>query len=180
MDNLRIVFLDIDGVMQDGYRVSQQVRNLGQLQAEVARRANDPTHLNLGTDDIAAVLLDWRQEAVDAVRTICERAGARVVIHSSWRLYSDDDYMRALLRIRGLDPWYLGNVPKVPWDKESAISTWLWAMGRDVEGFAVIDDQCLNGFGKHLVMPKSTLAMSDVPSIVSALGLPADGPWLGG
>ena len=64
----RIVFLDIDGVLQPFTNLKRFDCNLQAVKKEVAKKLNDNSYLDDDGYNIAAVYLDWHQEAISNLK----------------------------------------------------------------------------------------------------------------
>jgi len=114
-ENLKVVFLDIDGVLQPRtqYRF-EHIRNgeMPQLCADLTKRLGyDYSALMEASStsmyDIAAVYYDWDKESVALMKELLESEGAVIVLSSDWREFGMD-VMEMLLGIWGLDRFIYG------------------------------------------------------------------------
>lgn len=102
----RIVFLDIDGVLQPFTNLKRFDCNLQAVKKEVAKKLNDNSYLDDDGYNIAAVYLDWHQEAIGNLKKLLDESKAKIVITSNWR-YLGFDYLKRLFKIHGLDKYLL-------------------------------------------------------------------------
>ena len=102
----RIVFLDIDGVLQPFTNLKRFDCNLQAVKKEVAKKLNDNSYLDDDGYNIAAVYLDWHQEAISNLKKLLDESKAKIVITSNWR-YLGFDYLKRLFKIHGLDKYLL-------------------------------------------------------------------------
>ena len=102
----RIVFLDIDGVLQPFTNLKRFDCNLQAVKKEVAKKLNDNSYLDDDGYNIAAVYLDWHQEAISNLKKLLDESKAKIVITSNWR-YLDFDDLKRLFKIHGLDKYLL-------------------------------------------------------------------------
>lgn len=102
----RIVFLDIDGVLQPFTNLKRFDCNLQAVKKEVAKKLNDNSYLDDDGYNIAAVYLDWHQEAIGNLKKLLDESKAKIVITSNWR-YLGFDYFKRLFKIHGLDKYLL-------------------------------------------------------------------------
>ena len=102
----RIVFLDIDGVLQPFTNLKRFDCNLQAVKKEVAKKLNDNSYLDDDGYNIAAVYLDWHQEAISNLKKLLDENKAKIVITSNWR-YLGFDYLKRLVKIHGLDKYLL-------------------------------------------------------------------------
>jgi hypothetical protein len=126
---VKLVFLDIDGVVNpgtlvwDGHQTTEEYRS--------------------GTHDYRA-LADLDETAVKRVNRLCRETGAVVVISSTWRILHRLSDIRGWLLKKGLTVPIIGTTPKTGGPRGRQIQEWLDTtrdMGRDtVESFVILDD----------------------------------------
>lgn len=80
---MKIIFLDIDGVLQPDTQ-KRFKHDLEALKASFA--AQNQEFENLDKYDIGAVYYDWDKTAVELMKKLCAKTGARFVISSDWRM----------------------------------------------------------------------------------------------
>lgn len=102
----RIVFLDIDGVLQPFTNLKRFYCSLQAVKKEVAKKLNDNSYLDDDGYNIAAVYLDWHQEAISNLKKLLDESKAKIVITSNWR-YLGFDFLKRLFKIHGLDKYLL-------------------------------------------------------------------------
>lgn len=149
-----VLFLDFDGVMQPDYDKSHEMPSdeFCALRAWAAEKYEDEGFLQVGNDDIAAALRDWTNEAVESIRRIVEEGDARIVISSSWRFYDEDDNLRCLLKLRGLDRYFAGALSRShSLEREDAMRLYLAQHPRSVRNYVAVDDAKLVGLDDHFV-----------------------------
>ena len=113
MDKIKVIFLDIDGVLQP-YKAGQGGERFKvdrhKLVADLTEKHNiDYSQYN--EYDVAAVYCDWDQEALSILKNILIKAGAKIAVSSDWREPKNPNKMRDLLRIHNLDEYYIGDTP---------------------------------------------------------------------
>jgi hypothetical protein len=121
---VKIVFLDIDGVLVNG-------------RSMFVRKGNFPT---------------GDPPCVKALNAITEATGAAIVITSTWRLESSLAELRAMLKEWGVTGDILDVTPTMlERERADEIRAWL-QKHREASAFVVIDDQAIGyGFEAHLV-----------------------------
>ena len=149
-----VLFLDFDGVMQPDYDKSHEMPldEFCALRTWAAENYEDEGFLHVGNDDIAAALRDWTNEAVEGARRIAEEGDARIAISSSWRFYDEDDNLRCLLKLRGLDGHFAGALSRShSLEREDAIRLYLAQHPCSVRNYVAVDDAKLIGLDGHFV-----------------------------
>lgn len=141
-----IVFLDIDGVLQPTDSQKRFDHDLEKLQEEYAEK--DEGYRTLCRYDIAAVLYDWDQAAVENLRRLLEETEAEIVVSSDWRSHDTPHKMPLLLRIHDLEKYYAGQT----------VASSLYAGYRageifeyllehpDISRFVILDDRYMKEF----------------------------------
>ena len=124
---MKIVFLDIDGVLQPA-RSRKRFEHINEIE-EVASRleARNPDYeyrayvtaeqgphgtpysRNIRRYNLAAVYFDWSKSAVAYFTDILQKSDAKIVISSDWR--DEGEYaIKLFLSVYGLDKYYYGLV----------------------------------------------------------------------
>lgn len=107
----RIVFLDIDGVLQPGSQKRfDHPRDVPDLTRELEARCGGKypysrwcNTIEMDDMDLAAVFYDWDSDAVERLRYALDVLDARIVLSSNWREFHGFKAMSALFAIHGLD-----------------------------------------------------------------------------
>lgn len=124
---IKIVFLDIDGVLQPTWS-QNRFEHINEIE-DVARRLETrnsnyeyhayvtaeegphgaPYSQNIRRYNLAAVYFDWSKSAVTYLADILEKSDAKIVISSDWR--DEGEYaVKLFLSVYGLDKYYYGLV----------------------------------------------------------------------
>jgi len=106
---LKVVFLDVDGVLKPYYAKGRFEVDREELQKKLTKQ--------LGIDymiydryDIASAFADWNKDAVERIRNILAETNAKIVVSSDWRSKKLPYRMRDFLRIWDLhEYWYADN-----------------------------------------------------------------------
>jgi len=107
----KIVFLDIDGVLQpftehrfdhmEEEKMQAMYDRLEEAHQRDYRKYHNSYYKGYGKYDVAAVVYDWHSEAVEQLKRILDTTGAKIVLSSAWR-NEDMEGMKDLFRITKL------------------------------------------------------------------------------
>lgn len=99
MQNIKVVFLDIDGVL------------------------NNAVHLVHSTKHMC---LEWDPNCISNLKRILDTTSAKIVVCSSWRAGQDLESLTSLFELYGLGKYILGFTPFLGWenDDDKQITTW--------------------------------------------------------
>lgn len=170
----KVVFLDIDGVLQPSWSNARFEHDLDETVEALVEERQDGIYRLLDPYDVAAVRWDWDEGAVERVRKLCEQTGASIVVESDWREYVDEDGMRALLAIWGLDEHFAGNAAggqgpgRIP--KDVAITDYVESRYGEIGSYVVIDDRCVFSDMRRQVQPISAFDEADLERALAILG----------
>lgn len=164
---MKIVFLDIDGVLQP-FGASERFNHvLDEAVEDICRETGDGVYRSMDKYDVGAAKWDWDASAVGLLKELLDATGAVIVVESDWRLFNDERQMAALLRLQGLDGYYAGNVPEGP--KDAAIGAYLEEHDGEIESYVVIDDRPVTGFGNRQVQTRNKLSADDAGKAIEIL-----------
>ena len=97
----RIIFLDIDGVLQPTSSQKRFDHDLEALRERLAERSG-AKYREVNPYDLGAVVHDWHVGAVARLRALCEDHGAKIVVSSDWRQQRSVAQLQALFRLHDL------------------------------------------------------------------------------
>ena len=107
---MKVVFLDIDGVLQP-YNVPLRFDNLSIKKIDELSRKWDVDYSKYNINEISSVYYDWDELAIARLKYILKETNARIIMSSEWRSKEQLYKMRDLLRIHYLgDYWACDNV----------------------------------------------------------------------
>lgn len=132
-----VVFLDIDGVLQPTSSQHRFEHDLDILRDRLATEV-DTGYRALDKYDIGAVRYDWHDGAVRNLKTLCQQAGASVVVSSSWREGKTLEVLRMLFWIHDLDKLIVDKTAELG-ARDLEIEEFLVAH-RETKRFVVLDD----------------------------------------
>lgn len=137
---MRVVFLDIDGVLNS-----------------VGFRPENPQGLR-----------DWLSETnVRALRRIVESTGAAIVLTSSWRITMAIEEIASALSDRGVHVNIIGSTPSLaPGSRAAEIALWLRSTDLRVEAWIAVDDDWIGAGDQYFRVSKiSGLTDADADEI---------------
>ena len=173
----KVVFLDIDGVLQPftQYRF-EHIQN-GDLERvyEELQQKTGVDYRQYDKYDVAAVYYDWDLHAVSELKRVLDTTAAKIVLSSSWR-DETDDRMRDLFRIHGLEQYFIGGTKLLEFERD--ISPYLAVLNLtddmlycarsveillylhehpEIKRYVAIDDMTLKGLGENFVQTTARL-----------------------
>ena len=140
-DERKVVFLDIDGVLQPTTAQDRFKHDMEALKKELAEKYNDCHFLELDKYDVAAIYYDWDKKAVDFLHKLLSECDAEIVISSDWRTTKNIEDMKSLMKIHGLDVYITEMLPQThdfSWKYED-IPVYL-SEHPNLKSYIVIDD----------------------------------------
>ena len=161
---MNILFLDIDGVLQ-AYNATERFNNdLNKLQKELAVKYNDEKYLLMDKYDLGAVVFDWNHSSLTLLKEVLDDNQCRIVVHSGWREWKNEGDMERLLRLQGLDKYYMGDVEMG--DKSKAIQKYL-SEHPEITNYVVVDDdkRVTENFSNHMCLMDRLLKQADIERI---------------
>ena len=138
-----VIFLDIDGVLQNYGSQDRFEHDLEALRRRLADDFGDASYLDMSKYDLGAVRYDWDRDAVERLRRLCEDFGAEIVVSSDWRTGKSVDVLKAYFRIHGLHHYVTDKTGKsegAPRYRMGEVKDYLDAHP-EIERFVIIDDR---------------------------------------
>ncbi len=158
----KVIFLDIDGVLQPIRSSLRQGEDLAQLKIDLAKKYDDDKYLEFNECDIGAVYYDWKKDSVHLLLKLIKETDAEIVLSSSWREYHNIENMRRLMRLWDLDVYLTDYTPRAN-GRDEEIQKYL-SSNNDIEEYVVIDDLYDNKlwrFGKNFIYIQNDFSQSD-------------------
>ena len=163
---LRIVFLDIDGVLQPTSSQKRFQHDLDALRESLAERFGTE-YRDVNEYDLGAVVHDWHAGAVARLRALCEDHDAKIVVSSDWRLQRSVAQLQALFRIHDLHQLVVDRTSDAqgpPQYRAGEVKQYL-DTHPEIERFVIIDDRYRTEFDRlfphHFVHTGSFIDESD-------------------
>ena len=150
MENIeKVIFLDIDGVLQP---LSSQKRfkyDLDELRKDLANKYQDEEYLKMDKYDLGAIYYDWFKESVELLRQLCDKTNAKIVISSNWREYSDLSRLKKYFKIYELDSYVIDVTPilSYPLERADEVEQYL-KDNQNIKKFVIFDDAFTTVFEK--------------------------------
>lgn len=157
--NKKILFLDIDGVIQ-GYNTNSRFEmDETKLRNYLISKYNDPIYSEIDYYDLSAAYFDWDEIALGYIKDILRSHNAYIVIHSGWRESVKKEHLIALFKLYDMDGYILDVLPSGK--KETVIQNWL-KENSDISNFMVIDDDnMVDSFGWNYCRSYNVFDISD-------------------
>ncbi len=134
----KVVFLDIDGVLQPGGRQFRFDHNLDELQKKFGEK--NPEYLKMDKYDIGATYYDWDLEAVELLRNLLIMNEAKIVISSAWRTSKNLDQLKLLFNFYELDNYIIDATPILYLKGRAAEIQQFLDEHPEIEKFVILDD----------------------------------------
>lgn len=168
---MKIVFLDIDGVLQPYDHTERFNHDLQETVKEIAEKYSDKIYFTMDPYDVAAVYYDWDDKAVRLLSSCLDETNAKIVISSGWRDFNNEEQLKALFKIHALDRYITDVLPKGI--KEKVIKNYLQDHSESIEGYIVLDDYDMtSAFGPHMVTTYDSLTEGNKTKMMEALQNP--------
>jgi hypothetical protein len=148
-DFQKVIFLDIDGVLQPVCSQKRFRYDLDQLRKDLANKFKDEEYLTLDKYDLGAIYYDWDKEAVNLLKQLCEKTGAKIVISSNWKDFADLSRFKKYFKIHGLDDYVVGVTPSFSYPKgrDDEIEQYL-KENPNIKKFVIFDDSYIDRLSK--------------------------------
>ena len=132
---MKVVFLDIDGVLQPDtqYRFQHDLDQLKQDHILI-----NPEFETIDKYDLGAVVHDWVPNSVQLLTQLLEDTGAKIVISSAWRTGKTVRYLQLLFSVYNLDVYVVGKTPELRY-RGDEIAAYLQE-NPEIDQYVIIDD----------------------------------------
>ena len=135
---MKVIFLDIDGVLQPYGSGARFEVNKEELRERLSEKMNiDYTIYD--RYDVAACYCDWDRAAVDRIKRIIKKTGAKIVISSDWRNEEKKNKMKDFLKIWNLNEYWVGETDYYDEEKMSVADEYVKNLITDTSTSKYID-----------------------------------------
>ena len=135
----KVIFLDIDGVLQPIGKQTRFKHDMDKLKIQLAEQYQDEEFLNMDKYDVGAVYYDWDKPAVERLRNLIKTVDAQIVISSDWRRSNPFPKINYLFKIHDLDSFITGQTPISGKCRCEDIAQYL-KLNNDIQNFVILDD----------------------------------------
>lgn len=144
-----IIFLDIDGVLAQKKMFSPYEPDPF-LKERLVKAKNDPGIGRLPDTLVNQIFHHFDPESCGLIRMLCQAYDAKLVITSSWRLFYNEEQLRAIINIFDLGAYMIGATrPGLP--RYQVIREYI--VEHDVKRYVVVDDLNMSRqFPNHFVL----------------------------
>ena len=164
----RIVFLDIDGVLQPYSNQYRFDHNMKETINYLCEKYNDEIYRQMDIYDVCAAFYDWDDVAIGILTKILRVTKSFIVVHSGWKEYNDLKKMKALFRLYNLDDYVIDVCDKG--DKIKVVNKYLEEHNDEIEEYIVTDDEDMTtSFGYHFIRTSNFLNSKNYEHCVKVL-----------
>ncbi len=176
---MKVIFLDIDGVLQPygaEYRF-YEINNAAKALVEKLSRKHNIDYSQYSIYDVLAAYYDWDDQAVARLKYILDTTSSRIIVSSDWRSTQYLNKMRDLLTIRGLGEYWLAD-NKTEILSESRVEKRAREIQESLkryspDNYLVLDDmrELKNYFPNNMVLTHNCLSINDMHESIKILKL---------
>ena len=125
--------------------------------------------------DVCAVYVDWSKEAVERLKYILDYTNSSIIISSNWRDPNNKYKIRDLLKIQGLDKYWVDDNPYIinqgSYHKERASEINSSISKYNINNYLILDDmvELIRYFPDNFVCTKNFIKEEDVERSIKIL-----------
>ena len=134
----RIVFLDIDGVIDTGISRTHPLPDR-QLLEELSEKTGNPVYRTMNPGDVSAAL-QWDKESMENLKSFLDEFDAVVVMESTWVLTNSLEEIKALFALWDMDSYIIGIIPDRR-RKDAGIDQYVREHAREMGNYLIFDDR---------------------------------------
>jgi hypothetical protein len=143
----KIIFLDIDGVLQPYGSELRFKHKLREERDELAK--TDPVYASMCAYDIGACRYDWEPGAVNYLQRLCNECNADIVITSDWKSFNKRlEMLQALFRFYDLHERVIAMTitPPDSHDRVDEVKNYVDENINEISHFVILDDRFVSSF----------------------------------
>ncbi|TAG03951.1 MAG: hypothetical protein EAZ44_05515 [Cytophagia bacterium] len=135
----KIIFLDIDGVLDYQYSLDHSPEKATALKKELLQK--NPKLENISIFDLSIAYNDWQNSAIEYLHNLCQKTGAFIVICSSWRLIYSVEDLKNLFDLYDLGKYVIDKTEDldIKNGRATEIRTYL-AKNKHIKNYVILDD----------------------------------------
>ncbi len=150
--NDKYIFLDIDGVLQPFRPCHRFEVNRKELIDKICEEFHDDFYQQLDEYDVAAVYLDWNEEAVKNLKKLIDETNAKIILSTAWRESRTMKEMEKLFKLHELDHYIAG----MTLSELNSYSEWQFSSAKNEEDLKRMKEIHSNSFtANHLNKQKN-------------------------
>ena len=173
---MNIVFLDIDGVIQPYDAECRYILK----DNDIINRLNLQYGINYekySYEDVISAVYDWDHQAIARLKYILDKTNSKIIVSSNWRDKDNIYKMRDLLKIQGLDSYWLDDTPL---DEDKNHNTLALRRYHEImqsinnykiDNFVILDDEkeLLNYYPNNLILTHNIISISNMNDAIRIL-----------
>lgn len=167
-EGLKVIFLDIDGVIQPYNNSFRFKHSMDETAKYLAEKYDDKTYLEIDKYDLSAAFYDWDESAIGHLKKILYLTDARIVIHSDWRKYNSLEKIKCMFKLYDMDN-YIIDLTNTEKEKVESIEQYL-DENKNITNYVIIDDLDMSKiFGANFVLTSDFIKEEDTKAIYRLL-----------
>lgn len=171
---MRVVFLDIDGVLQP-HNSFERFKYMNNDTISYLSNKYNCDYFKYDSYDVCSVYVDWSNDAVERLKYILDYTGSKIIVSSNWRDSKNIYKMRDLFKIKGLDKYWKDDNPYIinqeNYYRERACEINASINKYDISNYVILDDmvELIRYFPDNFVCTRGILQDEDVDRSIKIL-----------